>query len=59
MLSLLNTLGRNEQGATAVEYGLIVALIFLAILTAVQSTASTAIEMWNFVSSSVVDAIDL
>lgn len=59
MLSLLKDMGRNEQGATAVEYGLIVALIFLAILTAVQSTALTAIEMWNLVSSSVVDAIDL
>lgn len=32
---------RNESGATAIEYGLICALIFLAIVTSVSALANT------------------
>ena len=41
----------DERGATAVEYGLILALIFLAVVGAVSTVASTTIEMWNNVSN--------
>ena len=33
---------KNINGATAIEYGLIVSLIFLVIVTAVQGTASNS-----------------
>ncbi|WP_428153335.1 Flp family type IVb pilin [Brevundimonas sp.] len=32
---------RNESGATAIEYGLICALIFLAIVTSISALANT------------------
>ena len=47
---------RETRAATAVEYGLIVALIFLAILVGVYALASTTINMWNNVQTEVRDA---
>lgn len=47
---------RETRAATAVEYGLIVALIFLAILVGVVSLANTTINMWNNVQTEVRDA---
>jgi pilus assembly protein Flp/PilA len=47
---------RESKAATAVEYGLIVALIFLAILVGVYALASTTINMWNNVNTEVRDA---
>ncbi|HYD12117.1 MAG TPA: Flp family type IVb pilin [Allosphingosinicella sp.] len=49
-------LARETRAATAVEYGLIVALIFLAILVGVYALASTTITMWNNVNAEVQDA---
>ena len=47
---------RETRAATAVEYGLIIALIFLAILVGVTALASTTINMWNNVNTEVRDA---
>ncbi len=47
---------RDTKAATAVEYGLIVALIFLAVVVAIANLANTTIGMWNNVSSEVRDA---
>ncbi len=47
---------QGQRGATAVEYGLILALIFLAMIGALMSVTSTTIEMWNYVSESVIGA---
>lgn len=47
---------RETRAATAVEYGLIVALIFLAILVGVVSLATTTTNMWNNVQTEVRDA---
>jgi pilus assembly protein Flp/PilA len=47
---------RDTKAATAVEYGLIIALIFLAILVGVVSLANTTVSMWNNVQTSVRDA---
>ncbi len=46
-------LRQDERGATAVEYGLILALIFLAVVGAVSTFASTTTTMWNDVSTKV------
>ena len=43
----------DQRGATAVEYGLIIALVFLAAVTAIGAVASTATDMWNDVAQNV------
>jgi pilus assembly protein Flp/PilA len=47
---------KDERGATAVEYGLILALIFLAVAGAIQGVASVTIGMWGNVSNEVAAA---
>jgi pilus assembly protein Flp/PilA len=47
---------KDERGATAVEYGLILAMIFLAMVGALTVVASTTTEMWNDVSEAVTSA---
>jgi pilus assembly protein Flp/PilA len=46
-------LRKDERGATAVEYGLILALVFLAMVGAVSLFASTTTTMWNDVATKV------
>ena len=47
---------KDERAATAVEYGLILALIFLALVGAIGTFASTTINMWENVSNSVASS---
>ena len=42
---------RSTRAATAVEYGLILALVFLAAVTAVTNVANSTGNMWNTVST--------
>lgn len=42
-----------ERGATAMEYGLILALIALAVIGAMTSVADKTIGMWGNVSNEV------
>ena len=44
---------RDDSGATAIEYALIVALVFLAIAGAVDRLADSVDTMFNYVSSNV------
>ena len=46
-------LSTDQKGATAVEYGLILALIFLAMIGGVVAVGSVTSGMWNNVSSEV------
>jgi pilus assembly protein Flp/PilA len=48
----LYRLMRSTRAATAVEYGLILALIFLAAVSAVGNVANSTGTMWNNVSTS-------
>ena len=50
MRNLIKRLASDISGATAVEYGLILALIFLAMVAAVQNFGNTTINMWNGVA---------
>ena len=50
-LNLLRRFRADNQGATAIEYGLIVALIFLAILSSIGAFGGKSIDMWNDVSA--------
>ncbi len=42
-----------ERGATAVEYGFIIALIVLAIIGVLTSVAEKTTGKWNYVSNQV------
>jgi pilus assembly protein Flp/PilA len=55
-MGMLRKLIRNEKAATAVEYGLILSLIVIAIIVGLQMFATTTITMWNNVSNAVVTA---
>ena len=41
----------DQSGATAVEYGLIVSLVFFAIYVTLQSVASTTVDFWNYIDT--------
>lgn len=43
----------DESGATAIEYSLIVALVFIAILTSVNTFASNTQDMYSEISSAM------
>ena len=44
---------KDERGATAVEYGLILALIFLAMVGAVAALGTTTTGLWGNVADQV------
>ena len=44
---------KDQRGASAVEYGLILAMIFLAMIAGVSRFAGTTQDMWNHVSNEV------
>jgi pilus assembly protein Flp/PilA len=46
----------DTSGATAVEYGLILSLVVLAVIAALQDVAGTTIAMWNSVDSRITEA---
>jgi pilus assembly protein Flp/PilA len=54
VIKFLRNLYRSAAGATAVEYGLILALICIACLSAIAGLADTTIGMWNDVASNVL-----
>jgi pilus assembly protein Flp/PilA len=49
----IRKLGQDQRGATAVEYGLILALIFLAMIAGVRAFAEQTITMWQGVADNV------
>ena len=57
MREIFGRLLHDDRGATAVEYGLILALIFLAMLGAVQGVGNSTIGLWNTVSTTTATAM--
>ncbi|MGO4167137.1 Flp family type IVb pilin [Novosphingobium sp. YAF33] len=55
--SFLARLLRDEDGATAIEYGLILAMIVLAMFVALNSLASETIALWTSVNDKSTAAI--
>ena len=49
MRNWLRALMTDQKGATAVEYGLIVSLIVIAIIASVSSVANVTDRMWHHV----------
>lgn len=52
-MKFFNKLRRNEEGATAIEYGLIAALIAVAAITAMQSLGNELSTTFNTVSTTM------
>lgn len=48
-------LPRCERGATAVEYALILAMVVLAMITALSTVANKTTGMWGNVSNRVLE----
>lgn len=48
---------RSTRAATAVEYGLILALVFLAAMGAMTAVGESANSMWMHVSDTSTDAM--
>ncbi|MFZ5618416.1 MAG: Flp family type IVb pilin [Pseudomonadota bacterium] len=53
MKALINKFFNNEDGATAIEYGLIAALIAVAIITAVRAVGSSLGTTFSEVASNL------
>ena len=56
MAKFLKKLIKNEKGATAIEYGLIAALIAVAAIAALQSVGTQLKTTFNSVSSNLATA---
>lgn len=55
-MRLFNAILKDQRAATAVEYGLILAMVFLAMIAGVTSFADTTTAMWDNVSNEVSQA---
>ena len=53
MLHRLASLRGDRRGATAVEYGLIMALIVIVMLVALHNVANVTIDIWDNVAAKV------
>jgi pilus assembly protein Flp/PilA len=56
MKKLLNKIRKNEAGATAIEYGLIAALISVVIISAITLVGTRLGGVFNGVANSLVVA---
>ena len=54
-LRSLRSLWRDRRGATAVEYGMILALIVIGLITVVAQLGKTTSAMWNGVAHNVTE----
>ena len=52
----LRVLTRDTAGATAIEYGLVAALIVVTMIASLQGLANQTVSMWNNVSTKVQNA---
>lgn len=57
MLKTFKTFANDESGATAIEYGLIAALVSVAAITALKAMGSSLNTMFSTVSSELDDAV--
>ena len=57
MLNRLRTFLADESGATAIEYGLIAALVSVAAIVALQSVGNALTNMFDTVSNQLENAI--
>lgn len=51
----MRSLWRDRRGGTAIEYGLIMALVVIAIIAAITQLGKTTSDMWNGVATNVTE----
>lgn len=56
MLELIRRIKKCDRGATAVEYGLIVSLVVIAMIASFGSVADITQIMWNSVSNKTISS---
>ena len=56
MFKVIRTFAKDESGATAIEYGLIAALVSVAAIGALTAMGSSLSTMFNTVSSALSGA---
>jgi pilus assembly protein Flp/PilA len=59
LVRTISALVRDPKAATAVEYGLIVSLIVIAIIAAIMGLANSTTGMWNSVRDNVTAATNV
>ena len=57
MLNALRSFLDNDNGATAIEYGLIAALVSVAAIVSLQAMGTSLNTMFSSVSSTLDDAV--
>ena len=55
-MKLINRILKDETGATAIEYGLMAALISVAAITAMGSLGNSLSNTFNYVSGQMTNA---
>ena len=58
MLKFFMGIVKCQNGATAVEYGLILSLLVIAMIAALGNVAGSTTNMWNDVSNDITEASD-
>lgn len=53
-ITVLNQLLHDDRGATAIEYGLIIALVVVAMVAALNGLGGELIDMWKYVETEVL-----
>ena len=56
MIKVIRTFAKDESGATAIEYGLIAALVSVAAIGALTAMGGSLSDMFNSVSSHLASA---
>ncbi len=58
MLRVIRDFYRKEEGATAIEYGLIAALIAIAIIAALMAIGTSLASLFQIIASTLQGAIN-
>lgn len=58
MTKFLSKLRRNEEGATAIEYGLIAALVAIGLITALGALGGSLSTIFGDASTTLNDSVD-
>ena len=58
MFKFLHKLSRDDNGATAIEYGLIVSLVVIAIIVSMSSVATQTTGLWETIAERSKVAFD-
>lgn len=57
LTTFFRTMKDDTSATTAIEYGLIVSLIVIAIMVSMQAVATETLEMWDYVKTEALAAM--